>query len=100
MKACCAFTLGFGLWLHAPCIRAESYAPPLLSDFTKDCRVDLDDLAILAQRWLESDDTANLSGTEQSDLADLKAAGALLRLFCRIDSSDRVLVRCRSEFLN
>jgi len=71
VRACCATMLGLGLWPHAAPILAESYAPPLPADFTKDCRVDLQDLAMFAERWLDIDDATNLAGTNQIDLEDL-----------------------------
>ena len=69
VKACCVFAVV--LWLQAAPSRAESYAPPLRSDLTKDCRVDLYDLAVLARRWLELDDVNNLVGLGLIDRADL-----------------------------
>jgi hypothetical protein len=64
-----AFVTGLGL--HVAPIQAQSYAPPLRSDLTKDCRVDLYDLAVLAERWLELDDVSNLAGLDGTDLMDL-----------------------------
>jgi len=63
--------LVLGLWPQVALAQAASYTPPLPADFTKDCHVDLDDLAVLAQRWLEMDDTVNLAGLDQIDMADL-----------------------------
>jgi len=71
VRTCCATGLGLGLWPRVTLIAAESYAPPLPGDLTKDCRVDFHDLAILAERWLEIDDATNLAGTNQIDLEDL-----------------------------
>ena len=61
------------LALSAALAQPASYAPPLPADFTKDCRVDLYDLAVLAQRWLEPDDANNLAGLGWIDGADLAA---------------------------
>jgi hypothetical protein len=69
VQACCAFVAG--LWLHVAPVQARLYAPPLRSDLTKDCRVDLSDLAVLARRWLELDDLNNLAGLDLIDLTDL-----------------------------
>ncbi len=71
VRACCVFVLGWGLWQRVALVRGELYAPPLLADLTRDCRVDLHDLTVLAERWLQIDDAANLAGSEQIDLADL-----------------------------
>ncbi len=69
VQTCCAFAAG--LWLQTVPVRAQSYAPPLRSDLTKDCHVDLYDLAVLAQRWLELDDVNNVAGLDLIDLTDL-----------------------------
>ena len=71
VRACCAAMLELGLWLQVTLAKAESYTPPLLADFTKDCRVDFQDLAIFASRWLEIDEAANLAGMNQIDFEDL-----------------------------
>lgn len=71
LQTCCISSIGLGLLLQAACARAQSYASPPGSDFTTDCRVDLDDLAVLAQRWLESDEAMSLAGAAQIDLVDL-----------------------------
>lgn len=68
VRGCCVWVAG--LWPLVASIQAQSYAPPLRSD-TKDCRVDLYDLAVLAYRWLELDDANNLAGLDLIDRIDL-----------------------------
>jgi len=69
IRAGCFFLLAS--WLPVAPVRAQWYAPPWRSDLTKDCRVDLLDLAVLAQRWLTPDDVNNLAGDPWIDASDL-----------------------------
>lgn len=63
--------LVLGLWLQVTLAQGASYAPPLPADLTKDCQVNLYDLALLAERWLENGDNENLAGSALIDLSDL-----------------------------
>ncbi|MCU0918313.1 MAG: hypothetical protein MUC88_27670 [Planctomycetes bacterium] len=63
--------LAWELGPHVASAQAQSYAPPLLWDFTKDCCVDLRDLAVLAERWLQVDDVTNLADPYRIDVLDL-----------------------------
>jgi len=63
--------LVMALWPQVVLAQAASYAPPLPADLTRDCRVNLEDLAILAQRWLQVGESENLAGAAWIDPADL-----------------------------
>jgi len=70
VKALSVFVLGL-MAAHGVPVYGQAYAPPLAPDLTKDCSVNLDDLAVLAQSWLESETPVNLGGTARIDSEDL-----------------------------
>ena len=69
VRGCCALLVG--LWPLVGPVPAQSYGPPPLADLTKDCRVDLNDLALLSRQWLAVDEANNLAGPALIDAEDL-----------------------------
>ena len=64
-----ALTLATGL----AAANGQSHAPPLPADLTRDWQIDFHDFAILASAWLDSDHVARRTGPDRIDLADLAA---------------------------
>ncbi|UCD51671.1 MAG: hypothetical protein JSW27_03385 [Phycisphaerales bacterium] len=71
LKGLSVFVLGLVLLTRAVPVYGQTFAPPLATDLTKDCSVNLNDLAVLAQWWLESEIPVDLGGTGRVDGEDL-----------------------------